>query len=567
MKHYKFFIIFTIILSFLSIFCEHFPAQIIFLQYANKAINFTLILSLILESVFDFLFAKFKFLHLRENALSFSLIFIFTLIFLYAEFFSDSLSPTGITILSVTIRNIFIIAKLYNREKRLQVFIEKMFTNPAQTILLSFAALIFTGTILLMTDFTTVDQKGLSFFKAIFTATTCVCVNGLSLVDIANNFTLFGQIIILILIQIGGLGIMLLSYFTIYIIRRRVSLEDKIILSYMLSEDDTAGIYDSLKNIVFTSFIIEGIGAVLLFLAFSINSEFSLKMLWFAIFHSISAFCNAGFSLFPDGLEGFRQNPLILSIFALLIILGGIGFSCISNLRAFFDGAVKKQKTKLTTNTKIVLAGSAILLILGTLIFYILEFNNTMKDYTLSEQYFSAFFQSITLRTAGFNTISFAKLKPATYLVCSIFIMIGGASGSTAGGMKINTIAVLLYTLRSYVKGEKHITMGKTEIPMEKVLQANLIFLSNIAIFALSVALMCAVEKFPTEFIIFEISSALGTTGITSGITKELSIFSKILLLFLMFWGRIGALTILSASSSDSEKVKIRWPQADISIG
>lgn len=576
MKQYKYFIVITAFLSVVSMYCEQSEATLPALRLAGKIIDYVLMACVIGETAVGIGTAKYKLHYIRTNAASLAFTAVFVLLFCYAKFLYNSLASSSIAVLAIIIRNIFMVLRIYSRMKRVKGYVEKMLVNPAQTILMSFAAVILTGTLLLMMNFTTTDGRGLTFLQALFTSTSCVCVTGLTVVDTATAFTFWGQLILIVLIQIGGLGIMLLSYFTIYVIRRRVSLEDKMMLSYMLSDDDTAGIYRSMKNIVLTTFTIEGAGAALLFAGFAVREGISLRSAWRALFHSVSAFCNAGFALYSDSLEGFRMNPYITLIIALLIILGGIGFSCITNIRAIADAALHSKKRgaegaakrpALALNTKIVLIGTAILLAAGTLIFYILEYDNTMADYRLGEQYLAAFFQSVTFRTAGFNSVPFGALRPATYLIFCVFMVIGAASGSTAGGMKINTLAVLIASLRSYWRGEKYHRLGGSEIAADKVLQASIIFTADIVILIAAGALISISDAAPVEHILFEVCSALGTAGVTAGITAGLSAFAKVILIALMFWGRLGALTILSAGASDSGKANIRFPQAEISIG
>jgi trk system potassium uptake protein TrkH len=322
---------------------------------------------------------------------------------------------------------------------------------------------------------------------------------------------------------------------------------------------------------VLTTLCIEAAGAVLLFFGFVPSMGFTLRTVWYAVFHSVSAFCNAGFALFSNSLEGFRDNPYIIFVFSFLIISGGIGFSCITNIRAVIDSARQgkcgSERARLTLNTKIVITGTAVLLSAGTLLFYILEYSSTMKDYSLGEQYLASFFQSVTFRTAGFNSVPLASLRPATYLLFCIFMVIGAASGSTAGGMKINTVAVLGSALYSYLRGEKHHRIGRAEIADAKVFQACIIFTADILCIVLASVALSVADTAPVEKIIFEVCSAIGTVGVTSGLTPGLPAFAKLVLIFLMYWGRVGALTILSSAAPGTDRAKIRWPQADIAIG
>ncbi|MCK9169387.1 MAG: TrkH family potassium uptake protein [Treponema sp.] len=571
MKGYERFIIVTVLLSVASLFFEQADFSSVILQTAGNIIDYVLMASVVGETIYDIVSEKYRRRYFRENWLSFLFTIFFTLLFCYSKFVYKAIALSSIAVFAALIRSLFLALRMYSRMKRLRGYVEKLTTNPAQTILLSFAAVIFAGTLFLMMGFTAVDGKGLSFLNALFTSASCVCVTGLTVVDTVSYFTFRGQLVLLILIQTGGLGIMLLSYFTIYVIRRRVSLADKLMLSYMLSDDDTAGIYKSMLSIVLTTLSIEGVGAVLLFCGFVPSMGFTGRTVWYAVFHSVSAFCNAGFALFSNSLEGFRHNTYIMFVFAFLIISGGIGFSCITNIRAVIDsarlGKRGNERAKLTLNTKVVITGTAVLLLAGTLLFYILEYSNTMKDYSLGEQYLASFFQSVTFRTAGFNSVPFASLRPATYLLFCIFMVIGAASGSTAGGMKINTAAVLGSALYSYLKGEKHYRIGRAEIADAKIFQACIIFTADILCIVLATVVLSAVCTAPVERIIFEVCSAVGTVGVTSGLTPGLPAFAKFVLILLMYWGRVGALTVLSSAAPGSDRAKIRWPQADIAIG
>jgi trk system potassium uptake protein TrkH len=447
--------------------------------------------------------------------------------------------------------------------------------NPAVTIMLSFAIVIAIGTIFFLFPFTAKDGHGLSFLNALFESTSAICVTGLVVVDTVTHFNLIGQIILMLLIQIGGLGIMILTFFTIYVVRRQVSLANKMLLSYMLSEDDSGQLFEALRVIVITTFIIEGCGAIFLFIGFVPQLGFSLKTLWYAIFHAVSGFCNAGFALFSDSLVGFSNNPLILLTIAFLIILGSLGFGVINNIKEWsfarhsFLKKDKKNKSRifLSLNSKIVLIGTGFLLLFGMLVFYGLEFTNSMKNLPTWQQYLAAFFQSVTMRTAGFNSISYAHLHTGTYLFLIVLMFIGAASGGTGGGVKINTIAVIVAAFRSFARGEKKTHLNKYEVDNSRVIQAFIVFSTAIIAILLGTLVLSFTEKEPLITIFFEVVSAMGTVGVSAGITSSLSPLGRIVVIILMFWGRIGALTMLSTSSVREDHVKISWPRADISIG
>ncbi|MCK5197700.1 MAG: TrkH family potassium uptake protein, partial [Spirochaetales bacterium] len=447
--------------------------------------------------------------------------------------------------------------------------------HPAQTIFMSFLLVILGGTLLLMMPFTAAEGNGLPFLNALFTSTSAVCVTGLIVVDTAVYFSIWGQIIILVLIQIGGLGIMILSYFTVFVLRRAMSVEDKVLISYMLSDDDMSSISRTMKSIVGITFLIEGIGALILFAGFVKNTTMDAGSYFFySIFHSVSAFCNAGFALFSDSLEGFSSSLLLSGGIAILIITGGISFSVIANLRSVITvrlgGKIlenNRGQSRLTLNTKIVLSLSSVLLISGTLLFYALEHGGTLRNMSIGGQYLTAFFQSVTLRTAGFNTVSFGSLAPSMLVIMMIYMFIGAASGSTAGGIKVNTVAVLGSAVKSAWRNEKDVVLLKQAIPPELVLKAFMILLFGVVAVITGTFLLAVTENAPLEDIMFEAVSAFGTVGLSTGLTSGLSSFGRLVIIILMFIGRLGPLTVLAATSSGSKRLNVTYPRAEISIG
>jgi trk system potassium uptake protein TrkH len=426
-----------------------------------------------------------------------------------------------------------------------------------------------------MMGFTTGDGRGLPFMDALFTATSAVCVTGLIVVDTAVHFTPWGWAVIMVLIQIGGLGIMILSFFTIMTLRRRVSLADKVLLSYMLSEEDMMKIHRSLAGIVMTTFVIELAGAALLYVGFSGREGRGIRAVFFALFHAVSAFCNAGFALYSDSLEGFRGGRLVIATVSALIVSGGIGFAVIGNLRAClpprlrhpFSPLRRRKAPALSLNSRIVLKYTAGLVIAGAAAVYFLEHGGAMKDYSLGDQYFSAFFQSVTLRTAGFNSIPFGSLRDATYMIMILFMFIGAASGSTAGGIKIGSLAVILSSLRAFMRGEKTPTLRNTSIPFERVSRAYLILLFGIGAVFLGTLVLTLTESASFLHLLFETVSAFGTVGLSAGVTGTLSPPGKLVIIMLMFFGRLGPLTILSAAGTSTETAAVSYPQCDIAIG
>lgn len=574
MKKYQWFIFLTVILSIISLFLGQIPDRSYALLIFSSVIDILLIAVVLAETVYGIAIARYKRIYLRENIFPLLFTLTFFVLFIYSKFFYTAIILSDLAIFAILLRNVFVVLKIYGKNK-ISAYVEKFTANPSQSILLSFVFVILAGTLLLMMNFATVDGRGLPFFDALFTATSATCVNGLIVVDTATTYTIWGQLVLLVLIQIGGLGIMLLTFFTIFLLGRRMSLKDKMLLSYMLSEDDNSSLRSTVLGIVFTTFLIEGIGALLLFWGFLPTLGFSIKNAYYSIFHAVSAFCNAGFVLYSDGFESFRLNPVVNFTIAFLIILGGISFAVIHNVRLVlkerFTALAKRQRgsfqNDLTLNSRIVLVFAGVLILAGTLLFYILEHDNSMASYGLGEQYLAAFFQSVTLRTAGFNTVPFSNFTVSTYLFMCVFMFIGASSGGTAGGIKVQTVAVIGSAIRSFLRGEKTATIQNYQIGNDKIRSAFVICLSGLTAVFVAVFVLSLTEKADVLKIMFEVCAAIGTTGISAGITSSLSVTGKIAILLLMFWGRLGAITILSAAAFDKEQVNISYPQADISIG
>ena len=568
----------TLVLSVVSLFLEQItslPSQVVF---AISYIDYVVLLLIVVEFVTEFRRASYKRVYLKRNLFPILFSAVFVILFVYtklAQFFYDESNLASLPLSLVIIRNVFVLLRVFSRLRRLSSFLEEIAAHPAQTILLSFLLVILAGTLFLMMPFTAADGNGLRFIDALFTATSAVCVTGLIVVDTAAAFTVYGHIIILVLIQIGGLGIMILSYFTIFILRRSVSIEDKMLISYVLSEKDMTKLARSLRNIISITFIIEGCGALLLFLGLAPGFEGGvLHALFSSVFHSVSAFCNAGFSTFSDSLEGIRTRPYLVFVFAFLIIGGGISFTVIINLRQCIANryrrsvqGVSEKLVRLSMNTKIVLTLTAVLLLLGTLLFYGLEHTGAMKTYRLGGQYLSSFFQSVTLRTAGFNTVPMAGLRPVTFVVMAAFMFVGGASGSTAGGIKINTVAVMFAYLFASVRDRESVTIYRNSISTSTVLRAFLILLFGVTVVGLGTILLTLFEQAPLEYVLFESVSAFGTVGLSSGITGELTDPGRVVVILLMFLGRIGPLTVLAAASISGKKIRIEYPRSEIAIG
>lgn len=514
--------------------------------------------------------------YLKQNGASAVFLLIFLVLFTYNKAIDIAVPQNrflGISRGVIVLRNLFIILKVFSRIKKLSTFFEGITTQPAQTILLSFLMVILTGSLVLMLPFTTVARGGMHFLDALFTATSAVCVTGLIVVDTATYFTLWGQLVILVLIQIGGLSIMAISYFTLFSIRQKVSVQDKLMLSYMLNENNISLLSRRLRIIIMSTFLIEAVGMLFLLLPFRQSAGNWNQALLLSAFHSVSAFCNAGFSLFTTSLEGFLGNPAVNFTIALLIIAGGISFAVITDffrilklrIKALFF-PVAGAREMMSLNTYVVACITPVLIITGMLLIYGLEHNAALATLPLGQQYLGAFFQSVTLRTAGFNTIPIGNLTTTTLLVMIPFMFIGAASGSTAGGIKINNLAVMYGYLKSILLNRDSVTIRRNSLSRTQVNKAFLVFLFGVFSITLGTIILSATEEAELADIMFEVVSAFGTVGLSTGITPALSAAGKIVIVVLMFIGRLGPLTILAAAAQPEKRIRISYPRGDVML-
>jgi trk system potassium uptake protein TrkH len=559
---------FFLILGVAGLYLEQ---QIIHLgrfSWIVTAIDYVLILFLFSESLTSFLKVPNKKNYIRNHIPSLVFLFLYLLLFILnksAIFLNPESFFRGYFFL-IVVRNTLLIFKVFGRIRKFTEYLNSIFSKPAQTVVLSFVVVILVGTFLLMMPFMTVDNY-IRPIDAFFTVTSAVCVTGLIVVDTATYFTLIGKITIMILIQIGGLGIMLLSYFMIFAFRRSVSLKDRTLLSFMLNESDMKSIVKSVKRIFILTFSIEFAGAALLFPAFFKEFNSLGTAIFYSLFHGVSAFCNAGFALFTDSLETFRGNYYLNFTIAALIITGGISFPVLTEIFSGIKGLFLRKKISFSINTKVVLQVSLGLTLLGMLIIYKLEHVSLFYILPLGEQYLSAFFQSVTLRTAGFNTISFSALGSGTLMLMIGIMFIGGASGSTAGGIKVNTLGVVWAYINSFRKGNDETLLYKHQVPKDQILQAFTVILFGIFSIFIITLIMVLTESATPVAIFFEAVSAFATVGLSTGITGDLTFIGKICIIILMFFGRIGPITLLTATSRGEKDSHISYPEATLLIG
>ena len=433
-------------------------------------------------------------------------------------------------------------------------------------IALSFIPVILLGTFLLCLPISSKTGEWTNFIDSLFTSVSATCVTGLIVFDTFTHWTVFGQIVILIMIQIGGLGLMTIITMISIFLRKKINMRERKMMMQSSGNTQIDGTLKLVKKIVGGTFIFEGIGAVLLAFRFCPQMGM-LKGIYYSCFHAISAFCNAGFDLM-----GFRQpyssltyytNDYYVNIIIMsLIVIGGIGFIVWNDILKN-----KFHFSKYLLHTKIVLVTTAILLVAGGLGFFIFEYNGELADKTVPQKIVNAMFMSVTTRTAGFNTIDLSNLSDSGTLLSLILMLIGGSPGSTAGGMKTTTFAVLLLSAITVFSRRNDVQCFKRRISDETVRSAGAVLFMYLVLFFTSGVIISRVEDLPLLTCLFETSSAIGTVGLSLGITSGLSAVSRVILMILMFFGRVGGLTLIYAALPSADSQNSRLPLEKISVG
>ena len=431
-----------------------------------------------------------------------------------------------------------------------------------QIIILGFAGVIVLGALLLMLPISTQNGAVTPFSKTLFTATSAVCVTGLVVFDTASYWSGFGQLIILIMIQIGGLGVISVASFLSMLAGRKISLMQRQTMQNALSAPQMGGIVKLTRFIFLVSFAIEGIGALLLMPVFM--TKYGIRGIWMAVFHSVSAFCNAGFDLMGNqtgqysSLTSFAGSGYVTLVICLLIMIGGIGFL------TWKDIAVKKTRFKeYSMQTKVILVTTAILIVIPAVFFFFSDFANE----PLKDRICMSVFQAVTPRTAGFNTADLNKMSDAGRSVMMLLMLIGGSPGSTAGGMKTTTIAVLFANAIAVFRKRQNANCYGRRIDDSTVKNASAILFMYVFFSMLSAIIISITDGIPMQMGMFETFSAIGTVGLTLGITPTLSAVSRFLLILLMFFGRVGGLTIIYAAFSQKDASTLKYPMENITVG
>lgn len=437
--------------------------------------------------------------------------------------------------------------------------------NPWRFIVLSFSFIILIGTFLLILPFSSHSREFTDPLTALFTATSATCVTGLVVVDTGTHWSLFGQIVILLLIQLGGISYMTLLSFLALLLRRQVLLHERVILQESLGSWSIRGVMRLARVVFYTVISFESVGAILLFFVF-IKDYPLLTALKFSIFHSVSAFCNAGFDLLGNFQSFVRyvDNPLLVFTVTTLIIFGGIGFIVI------FDVRNNLRWGRLSLHSRIVIITTAILILVGTLVITILEWNNpgTLKSLSLRGKLLGAYFQSVTPRTAGFNTIPIGKMHPSTLLFTIFLMFIGASPGGTGGGIKTVTFVVLLSAVRATILGYDNVEIFKRSLYWDAVRKAWAVLFLSLSLILTSWFILLLTENAPPLNILFEIVSGFGTVGLSTGITPSLSIIGRIIIILNMFLGRVGTVVFgFAVFYSFRRRSHIELPYGEVSIG
>lgn len=456
------------------------------------------------------------------------------------------------------------IVKLNNDANSLE-HLKKKQLSPPQLIIIIFTSLILIGTLLLLLPFSSSTGHSIGLMKAIFTSISAVCVNGLTIINIGADLSLFGQIIIMLLIQIGGLGFMSISVMIAIVLGKKIGLKERLMIQHTTQSNSTQGLVKLSIYIITIVLTFECCSALILTLHWQSTLGWG-RAAFEAIFYSISAFNNAGFALNDIGLITHVGDPIVNITLTLLIIAGGIGYIVIVDL-------VRKRTWKqLSLHSKIVLSSSAILTVLTFLIIFLLESLNvnTLGSLSLSERIQGAWFQSIVPRSAGFNTVDIAALLPATQFIMIILMFIGAASGGTGGGVKINTIVVLMLATLATFKGGGQVKAFKRGISMDSILRALAVVISSL-LCVLIVALLLTLSENLLEDkfleVLFEATSAFSTTGLSMGLTRDLTDTGKVIIAITMFIGRLGPLTLAYALAHRKAKSRFEYPEDSIMIG
>ncbi|AWV35644.1 TrkH family potassium uptake protein [Paenibacillus sp. FSL H7-0716] len=436
--------------------------------------------------------------------------------------------------------------------------------SPPQILVLGFASIILIGALLLMLPISSTSGNSVKFIDALFTSTSATCVTGLVVLDTGTSFTIFGKTVIMVLIQIGGLGFMTMATLFSLVLKRKISLRDRLILQEAMNQGSMEGIVRLIRRVLIYSLVIEGCAALLLSIRWAFDMPLG-KAIYYGIFHAVSMFNNAGFDIFGDfrSLTDYVYDPLVNIIVMFLIVSGGIGFIVMSDLVEF------RVTRRLSLHSKVVLSTSTGLILIGALVIFIFEFTNTrtLGSLNFGGKILSAFFQSVSPRTAGANTVDIAGLRQATQFFIVILMFIGASPGSTGGGIKTTTFTMMIGAVIAMLRGREDVVLFRYRLAQERIYKALTITLLALLLIASVSMILSTTEDSNFLAILFETTSAFATVGLTMGLTPELSAIGKILLCLTMFAGRLGPLTLAYALGPKQGKPLYKYPEGKIIIG
>lgn len=443
-------------------------------------------------------------------------------------------------------------------------FLGGLHLRPAQTMTIGFLMVILVGTMLLSLPHMVTDPSKIVIIDALFTATSATTVTGLTLAPISEFYRPMGIGVILLLIQTGGLGIMTFGVLFSLVSNKRIKLQDAVALQGVLETESVGTVRKEIRLIFLLTLTIEALGALLIF---TFLPEGTDQPFFTAIFHAVSAFCNAGFSLFSTNLTGFLGNIPMNAIIAILVLLGGVGFPVLNNLLSYPLRRKGRAAWRLSFHSKMVLSVSGGLLAIGTVGIYVLEFQGTLSELSWLDKWIAALFHSVSARTAGFNTLNVGDFSDATLFLLILLMWIGGSPASTAGGIKTTTFGVMLATLKAMLNRREEVSFFKRSLSPIAVQKSLSIAFTSSALLAMFLLLLLFIEEGDFKAIMFESVSAFNTVGLSTGITSELSPLGKLIIIATMFIGRIGSLTIAFSLAERVMKGKYTYPQERVIIG
>lgn len=436
--------------------------------------------------------------------------------------------------------------------------------TPPQILVIGFAAIIIAGGMLLSLPVSTSNGQGLPLIDALFTATSATCVTGLVVVDTGTYFSVFGQVVIMALIQVGGLGFMTMSTLIAIVLRKRISLRERLILQEALNQGSMEGIVRLIRKVLVYSLTIELVAALLFAVRWSFDYPVGVAV-YKGLFHAVSMFNNAGFDLSGEfrSLMPYADDILINVVAMSLIVLGGIGFIVMSDVMEF------RKRRKLSLHSKVVLSMTGFLILFGAIVIFLFEYTNprTLGSLNGTGKVLAAFFQSVTPRTAGANTVDIGGLRQATQFFIIILMFIGASPGSTGGGIKTTTFTTLIGAMIAMIRGKEDIVLFHCRLAKDRIYKAITLTLLAIFLVIFVAMLLSTTEDHPFLMILFEVTSAFGTVGLSMGLTPDLTVFGKIMIMLTMFAGRLGPVTLAYALQPKPEKELYRHPEGKIIIG